>query len=71
MDNHPIHGRSLSADFMYSAPPISAPTSPSHALQRIAPHVTAPASAAALPLTVQVPRRTPPSLTSGVRRFDT
>jgi len=38
------------------------PKSPNHALQRTAPCVTAPASAAAFPPTVQVPRRTPPSL---------
>jgi len=38
------------------------PTSPNHALQRTAPCVTAPASAAAFPPTMQVPRRTPLSL---------
>jgi len=32
------------------------------ALQRTAPHVTAPASTAAFPRTMQVPRRTPLSL---------
>lgn len=37
-------------------------TSPNHALQRTAPCVTAPASAAAFPPTMQVPRRTPRSL---------
>ena len=36
--------------------------SPNQALQRTAPHVTAPASAAAFPPTVQVPRRTLRSL---------
>ena len=35
---------------------------PNHALQRTAPHVTAPASTAALPPTMQVPRRAPRSL---------
>ena len=35
---------------------------PNHALQRTAPCVTAPASTAAFPPTMQVPRRTPPSL---------
>ena len=35
---------------------------PNHALQRTAPCVTAPASAAAFPPTMQVPRRTPLSL---------
>ena len=38
---------------------------PNHALQRTAPCVTAPASAAAFPPTVQVPRRPPPSLSLG------
>ena len=38
---------------------------PNHALQRTAPCVTAPASAAAFPPTVQVPRRTPLSLSLG------
>jgi len=38
---------------------------PNHALQRTAPCVTAPASAAALPPTMQVPRRTPLSLSLG------
>jgi len=37
-------------------------TQPNHALQRTAPCVTAPASAAAFPPTMQVPRRTPLSL---------
>ena len=41
------------------------PTWPNHALQRTAPCVTAPASAAALPPTMQVPRRTPRSLSLG------
>lgn len=36
-------------------------TPPDHALQRTAPHVTAPASTAAFPLTMEVPRRGPPS----------
>src|SRR5215210_590596 len=36
-----------------------------HALQRTAPCVTAPASAAAFPPTMQVPRRTPRSLSLG------
>jgi len=40
---------------------------PSHALQRIALCLTAPASTAALPPTMQVPRRTPPSLSLGRR----
>ncbi len=35
---------------------------PNHALQRTAPHVTAPASTATFPPTVQVPRRAPRSL---------
>ena len=39
--------------------------SPNHALQRTAPCVTAPASAAAFPPTMQVPRRTPRSLSLG------
>ena len=39
--------------------------SPNHALQRTAPCVTAPASAAAFPPTMQVPRRTPLSLSLG------
>ena len=38
---------------------------PNHALQRTAPHVTAPASAAAFPPTVQVPRHAPRSLSLG------
>ena len=38
---------------------------PNHALQRTAPCVTAPASAAAFPPTMQVPRRTPLSLSLG------
>ena len=38
---------------------------PNHALQRTAPCVTAPASAAAFPPTVQVPRRTSRSLSLG------
>ena len=38
---------------------------PNHALQRTAPHVTAPASTAAFPPTVQVPRRAPRSLSLG------
>ena len=38
---------------------------PNHALQRTAPCVTAPASAAAFPPTMQVPRRTPQSLSLG------
>ena len=41
------------------------PETPNHALQRTAPCVTAPASAAALPPTMQVPRRTPRSLSLG------
>ena len=36
-----------------------------HALRRIAPCVTAPASAAAFPPTMQVPRHAPPSLSLG------
>ena len=43
---------------------VSAATS-NHALQRTAPCVTAPASTAAFPPTVQVPRRTPRSLSLG------
>lgn len=39
--------------------------SPNHALQRTAPCVTAPASAAAFPPTMQVPRHTPRSLSLG------
>ena len=38
---------------------------PNHALQRTATHVTAPASAAAFPPTMQVPRRAPRSLSLG------
>ena len=38
---------------------------PNHALQRTAPCVTAPASTAAFPPTMQVPRRTPLSLSLG------
>ena len=38
---------------------------PNHALQRTAPCVTAPASTAALPPAMQVPRRTPRSLSLG------
>ena len=38
---------------------------PNHALQRTAPCVTAPASTAAFPPTMQVPRRTPRSLSLG------
>ena len=38
---------------------------PNHALQRTAPCVTAPASATAFPPTMQVPRRTPLSLSLG------
>jgi hypothetical protein len=40
-------------------------TRPNHALQRTAPGVTAPASAAAFPSTMQVPRRPPQSLSLG------
>ena len=42
---------------------------PNHALQRTAPHVTAPATAAAFPPTVQVPRRAPRSLSLGSLGF--
>ena len=45
---------------------------PNHALQRTAPCVTAPASTAAFPPTMQVPRRPPRSLSLrslGVARF--
>ena len=38
---------------------------PNHALQRTAPCVTAPASAATFPPAMQVPRRTPRSLSLG------
>ncbi len=38
---------------------------PNHALQRTAPHVTAPASTTTLPPTAQVPRRAPRSLSLG------
>ena len=38
------------------------PETPNHALQRTAPCVTAPASAAAFPPAMQVPRRPPQSL---------
>jgi hypothetical protein len=41
------------------------PMSPNHALQRTAPCVTAPASTAAFPPTMQVPRRAPLSLSLG------
>ena len=41
------------------------PTSPNHALQRTAPHVTAPASAAAFPPAMQEPRQPRPSLSLG------
>ena len=41
------------------------PATPNHALQRTAPCVTAPASTTAFPPTMQVPRRTPPSLSLG------
>ena len=41
------------------------PETPNHALQRTAPCVTAPASAAAFPPAMQVPRRTPLSLSLG------
>ena len=41
------------------------PETPNHALQRTAPCVTAPASAAAFPPAMQVPRRTPRSLSLG------
>ena len=41
------------------------PEAPNHALQRTAPCVTAPASTAALPPAMQVPRRTPRSLSLG------
>ena len=40
-------------------------TTPNHALQRTAPHVTLPASASALPQATQVVRRAPPSLSLG------
>ena len=43
----------------------SHPTTANHALQRTAPCVTAPDSTAALPPAVQVPRRTPRSLSLG------
>src|SRR4051812_6228392 len=48
-------------------PPAKAPACSlaNHALQRTAPHVTAPASATAFPPTVQVPRRAPWSLSLG------
>ena len=42
-------------------------TRPNHALQRTAPGVTAPASAAALPHTAQVPRNAPLSLYANKR----
>ena len=41
------------------------PATPNHALQRTAPCVTAPASTAAFPPAMQVPRRTPQSLSLG------
>ena len=44
---------------------VTNPTSPNHALQRTAPCVTAPASAATFPPAMQVPRRTPRSLSLG------
>ncbi len=44
---------------------LPAPATPNHALQRTAPYVTAPASTAAFPPTMQVPRRTPRSLSLG------
>ena len=47
-----------------SANPLQ-PETPNHALQRTAPCVTAPASTAAFPPTMQVPRRTPRSLSLG------
>ena len=50
-------------DFLMSLSSTSA--TPNHALQRTAPCVTAPASATTLPPTMQVPRRTPRSLSLG------
>ena len=54
--------RSSRNSFMTSIPNR---TAPNHALQRTAPCVTAPASAAAFPPAMQVPRRTPRSLSLG------
>lgn len=45
------------------------PTSPNYPLQRTRPHITAPASTATFPPSMQVPRRTGMSLS--VRSFDT
>ena len=60
---------SLHSSVPFSWSSFSHPTpmqpSPNHALQRTAPCVTAPASAAAFPPAMQVPRRTPRSLSLG------
>ena len=53
---------STASQFLLSLPRAQRGWSANHALQRTAPCVTAPASAAAFPPTVQVPRRTPLSL---------
>ena len=53
---HCHHQREIESDDMLP---------PNHALQRTAPCVTAPASAATFPPTMQVPRRTPRSLSLG------
>ena len=56
---------------LHFRPPLKTPSmnaiakSPNHALQRTAPCVTAPASAAAFPPAMQVPRRPPRSLSLG------
>src|SRR5439155_7265772 len=66
---HPLPDRgdrqdSLEGNRRFSTQEMNSP-SPNHALQRTAPCVTAPASTAAFPPTMQVPRRTPRSLSLG------
>ena len=56
----PFRSRRLRSDSIWDSG--RSVTSPNHALQRTAPCVTAPASAATFPPTMQVPRRTPRSL---------
>ena len=59
----PPIGRAFQHHVSHPKPRMTA--TPNHALQRTAPCVTAPASATAFPPTMQVPRRTPPSLSLG------
>ena len=67
----PVYCASLQASHLHCRPldvcggHNAIPTSPNHALQRTAPCVTTPASTATFPPAMQVPRRTPRSLSLG------